>query len=1072
MLAALLVDDPLDVEEPEPLDGPDPYVTVVLVAHDGAAWLPETLAAIEAQTRQPDHVIAVDTGSTDETSELLTRALGSSSVVTVGAKTGYGSAVSAGLAAHEVPAAQEHDRHEWIWLLHDDSAPDPTALARLLDFARHNPSVGLLGMKAVDWTHPDRLVEVGLTTDRAGRRITDLEHFELDQGQHDQPRDVLAVGTAGALIRRDVWDRVGGFDADLPLLREDIDLGWRTNLGGFRVVVVPAARVRHARATLTGVRQLDALPGSLRRNDRAHGLQVVLANSGFLRGGLLGLPQVLIASILRSLMFLVTRRPRHASDEITAALSLIRPWRLVRARLRRRSARVRPHNYVSSLVVRTGSRIRASLMATTDVFSGSSALAGSALPDGEDEDLGDQSSLTRRLLVRPVVGLVAGLAIVGLVTERSLLKHGTLSGGRLLPVTDSAREMWRSYAASWHPGGLGSSSSASPWEPVLATASLLFGGDPRLTVIVFMLAAFPLAGLSVWLATRRSGFSTWLRLWAAATYALLPPLSAAVDGGRFDGVVAIIGMPLLVSAAHWLLTRDPKVIGWNHPFAAGLGLALVAAFSPPTYLLAVLGVGVGALVTVAAAANSTRFSASRRAVAGLIMLAVPPALLFPYGPSLFSHPRQFVVGLGEAGGLAGQLGGHVSPYDLIFLRPGGGLEPPAWFVVPLLVAAGVGLVRRSWWRVAAAAAAVAVGGYAVALVVARTGAIHSGTGPYGWPGPALALAAVSLVLAALVGARRARETYATLTFGLRQPLGAIAAAAAIAMPFALGLHLVVSGLSGPIKRHPGSSLPPFISDDARRDPGQRLLALTVNPGGAVGYQLVSVDGARLGDEDLFANTATQALVDRAVADLVSNRGTDAGELLSTFHIKYVSLTTRSGRSSALATVLDTQPALSRFAVPGSILLWQSIIPSSRAQILSGQLAVDAQLPAPSTAAVGRAPLLDRVLANPPVAVNAGVEGVRTQIPSGTGDRVLVLADSHSGGWHATLNGHPLTPVTAWSWAQAFLLPVDGGQLRVWHGSASRRTALAVEASLLGVIVVLAAPAVRRKDSELDLEDES
>ena len=40
-------------------------VTVVLVSHDGASWLPDTLAALAAQTRPPQRVVAVDTGSTD-----------------------------------------------------------------------------------------------------------------------------------------------------------------------------------------------------------------------------------------------------------------------------------------------------------------------------------------------------------------------------------------------------------------------------------------------------------------------------------------------------------------------------------------------------------------------------------------------------------------------------------------------------------------------------------------------------------------------------------------------------------------------------------------------------------------------------------------------------------------------------------------------------------------------------------------------------------------------------------------------------------------------------------------------
>ncbi|MGH3743904.1 MAG: glycosyltransferase family 2 protein, partial [Mycobacteriales bacterium] len=263
IFASLLAADPFEDEQPEPPEGPPPYVTAVLVCHDGDPWLPTTLAALRLQTRQPERVVAVDTGSVDASTRILTRAFGSSRLVRLPRDSGYGTAVEAALQTQEVHAAERAGRREWIWLLHDDSAPDPTALERLLDHAARNPSIAVLGAKAVDWSHPDRLVDVGLSTDGAGRRETSLEHAELDQGQHDQPRDVLAVGTAGALVRRETWDALDGFDPGLPILREDIDFGWRARRSGRRVVVVPAARVRHARATLSGQRESTHVRGSV-----------------------------------------------------------------------------------------------------------------------------------------------------------------------------------------------------------------------------------------------------------------------------------------------------------------------------------------------------------------------------------------------------------------------------------------------------------------------------------------------------------------------------------------------------------------------------------------------------------------------------------------------------------------------------------------------------------------------------------------------------------------------------------------------------------------------------------------
>jgi GT2 family glycosyltransferase len=75
-------------------------VTAVLVAHDGSRWLPEALSALASSTVTPARVVAVDTGSTDDSAALLRQATGH--VLDLPRTTGYAAAVHAALAA--VPA--------------------------------------------------------------------------------------------------------------------------------------------------------------------------------------------------------------------------------------------------------------------------------------------------------------------------------------------------------------------------------------------------------------------------------------------------------------------------------------------------------------------------------------------------------------------------------------------------------------------------------------------------------------------------------------------------------------------------------------------------------------------------------------------------------------------------------------------------------------------------------------------------------------------------------------------------------------------------------------------------------
>ena len=69
-----------------------------------------------------------------------------------------------------------------------------------------------------------------MTTSRLGRRMTGDEPGEVDQGQHDGREDVLAVGLAGALVRRDVWDELGGTAPGLGPFGDGLDLSRRARL--------------------------------------------------------------------------------------------------------------------------------------------------------------------------------------------------------------------------------------------------------------------------------------------------------------------------------------------------------------------------------------------------------------------------------------------------------------------------------------------------------------------------------------------------------------------------------------------------------------------------------------------------------------------------------------------------------------------------------------------------------------------------------------------------------------------------------------------------------------------------
>ena len=136
-----------------------------------------------------------------------------------------------------------------------------------------------MGACRVTWPRERALLEVGVTTSLGGRRDTGIEPGEFDQGQHDKVRDVLAVSSAGMLVRRDIWRDLKGFDPRLPIFRDDIDFGWRARRAGHRVAVAPDAVVYHAQAAASGEREMAGTRRHVYQVDKAHAYYTVLANA-------------------------------------------------------------------------------------------------------------------------------------------------------------------------------------------------------------------------------------------------------------------------------------------------------------------------------------------------------------------------------------------------------------------------------------------------------------------------------------------------------------------------------------------------------------------------------------------------------------------------------------------------------------------------------------------------------------------------------------------------------------------------------------------------------------------------
>ncbi|MBW3627553.1 MAG: glycosyltransferase, partial [Actinobacteria bacterium] len=224
-----------------------PPVVAVVVTRDAGPWFEDCLSSLGAQDYPNLSVLVIDAGSEEDPLPRVAAVLEDAYVRHLGHNPGFGA------AANEVLEVVEGA--SFYAFCHDDVLLDRSAIRALVAEA-YRSNAGIVGPKLVSWGNPGALLQVGLSADKTGVLTPLVERGELDQEQHDAVRDVFTIPGACTLVRADLFATLGGFDPAITFLGEDLDLCWRAQVAGARVVVVPAARVQH-REELMSRRAVD-----------------------------------------------------------------------------------------------------------------------------------------------------------------------------------------------------------------------------------------------------------------------------------------------------------------------------------------------------------------------------------------------------------------------------------------------------------------------------------------------------------------------------------------------------------------------------------------------------------------------------------------------------------------------------------------------------------------------------------------------------------------------------------------------------------------------------------------------
>lgn len=821
----------------------DARVTAVVVARNAGDHLQRTLDALMAQTRQPDVVIAVLCGSNDDTASFLAR-YSPTQIVAVGEKVPFGAAVAAGVrAVQQRPASGT----EWLWLLGQDTAPEPGALQALLGTVEAAASVAVAGPKLVDWDDAQRLRDLGRSMTPLGASAPVVED-ELDQGQHDGRSDVLGVAAAGMLVRHDLWQQLGGFDPALPVVDDGLDFCVRARLAGHRVVVAPAARVA---VTSDGIAVPAASTRGRNRRRIFRQRRAAQLHRRMTYAPAAAVPvhwlSLLPLAIVRSLIRLVRKQPSAIGGELAAALATtfsVKP---------NRSRRIlRRHKTIGWSAIRPLRARHADVNRMRAVKTDSALLRYR----GERQEL--------HFFSGGGAWIVLLMGVIGVAVSMPLLGSSVLTGGSLLPLSHHVGTLWAQLGYGWREIGVGFVGAADPFTAVLAVLGSVTFWHPSLSLVLVWILALPLAALGGWLAATRITGRMGLRAAAAVLTALAPTFLVALQSGRPSAVLAHLLLPWVFFAG---------VHSWRSWSAAATTAILTAATlaCAPSLAPALLVLWVLALVL------------SGRHVARLLAVPVPTLALF--APlvvqqgmagnwlAIFADPGVPVPAGSPAGWqlATGFPDASLGGWPQLLTQLGLGAVPPGLLVPILLAPLGV-LALLALFLPRSPRAMMCLGialvGFLTAVAAAHVAVatVGSSTVPV-WPGAGLSLYWFGAVAAAIVGLGALRRAALLPAWIAVVAVAAAVTPAVIGLP--LGTSVVVPGA--------GRALPAVVTAEAGTHPRVGTLHLIPQPDGGLAAQLTRGTGETLDDQSTLASTdRSVASRERSLAGLAGNLASASG----------------------------------------------------------------------------------------------------------------------------------------------------------------------------------------------------
>lgn len=216
-------------------------VTVVIPNYNGMKWVDGCMESLKKQNFKEFDIIVVDNASADGSAEYIEKEYPEALMIKNKKNYGFSRAVNIGI---------KRAKAEYVILLNNDTEADPDYVGKLYEAIDRDENIFSCSSKMINYNNKSVMDDAGDLYTAVGFSVRVGADEPIEK--HCKRKEVFTACAGAAIYRKEVFDKIGFFDVRHFAYLEDIDVGYRARIEGYKNIYCPEAIVYHIGSASSG----------------------------------------------------------------------------------------------------------------------------------------------------------------------------------------------------------------------------------------------------------------------------------------------------------------------------------------------------------------------------------------------------------------------------------------------------------------------------------------------------------------------------------------------------------------------------------------------------------------------------------------------------------------------------------------------------------------------------------------------------------------------------------------------------------------------------------------------------